>query len=435
MTFDIIAGLIGLAGLFILLGLRVPVGIALLTVGFCGIGAVNGIKPAMATMTSAAYSLSSEYSLMVIPMFLFMGNVATASGMSRKLFDAAYSWVGAFRGGLASATIVGCASFAAVSGSSLATAVTIGRVALPEMRRFRYAPWLATGVVAAGGTLGILIPPSTPFVLYALLTDQSIGRLFIAGVIPGLLLSGMFMLTIWILSLIFAGAAPAGNRVPMAAKMLALRGALPLIAVILISIGGIYLGVFTPVEASGVGAFLTAAIALGARMISLPQLVPVLIESTRATGTLFIIIIGASVFGPFLSLSHVPQTISEFMTTLSFGQFGTLVAILLVLILLGTFLETFSMLVIAMPIFFPIIMAHGIDPIWFGVLVVVTVEMGFITPPVGLNVYVIRDLAPDVPMAQIFIGVMPFLIAMMVTLAILVAFPQISLWLPNSMFK
>jgi tripartite ATP-independent transporter DctM subunit len=364
-----------------------------------------------------------------------MGNIATTSGLSRRLFDAAYAWVGSFRGGLASATVLGCASFAAVSGSSVATAVTIGQVALPEMRRFRYLPKLATGVVAAGGTLGILIPPSAPFVVYALLTDQSIGRLFIAGILPGILLTAMFILTITILAWRKPEIAPPGPHIPFADKLRAFGGSSPLIAVILISIGGIYLGIFTPVEASGIGAFLTATIALGARLMTFRQLVPVLVESVRATAMLFMIVIGASVFGPFLSLSHIPTLVGEAMATLNFGVIGTLVMILAVMIVLGTFLETFSMLVISMPIFFPIIVKLGIDPIWFGVLIVVTVEMGLITPPVGLNVYVIKGLAPDVPMGQIFEGIMPFLFAMLITLAILVAFPAISLWLPNSMFN
>src|SRR5882757_5769518 len=432
---EIIVGVGGLIALFVMLALRVPVGMTLLTIGFFGIAALSGWKPAMATMTSTAFSMSSNYSLMVIPMFLMMGNIATTSGLSRRLFDAAYAWVGSFRGGLASATVLGCASFAAVSGSSVATAVTIGQVALPEMRRFRYLPKLATGVVAAGGTLGILIPPSAPFVVYALLTDQSIGRLFIAGILPGILLTAVFILTITILTWRKPEIAPPGPHIPFADKLRAFGGSSPLIAVILISIGGIYLGIFTPVEASGIGAFLTATIALGARLMKFRQLVPVLVESVRATAMLFMIVIGASVFGPFLSLSHIPTLVGEAMATLNFGVIGTLVMILAVMIVLGTFLETFSMLVISMPIFFPIIVKLGIDPIWFGVLIVVTVEMGLITPPVGLNVYVIKGLAPDVPMGQIFEGIIPFLVAMLITLAILVAFPAISLWLPNSMFN
>jgi tripartite ATP-independent transporter DctM subunit len=432
---EIIAGVAGMVALFAMLALRVPVGMTLLAIGFFGIASLSGWKPAMATMTSTAFSMSSNYSLMVIPMFLMMGNIATTSGLSRRLFDAAYAWVGSFRGGLASATVLGCASFAAVSGSSVATAVTIGQVALPEMRRFRYLPKLATGVVAAGGTLGILIPPSAPFVVYALLTDQSIGRLFIAGILPGILLTVMFILTVTILAWRRPEIAPPGPHIPFADKLRALGGSSPLIAVILISIGGIYLGIFTPVEASGIGAFLTAAIALGARLLTFRQLIPVLVESVRATAMLFMIVIGASVFGPFLSLSHIPTLVGESMATLNFGVTGTLVMILAVMIVLGTFLESFSMLVIAMPIFFPIIVKLGIDPIWFGVLIVVTVEMGLITPPVGLNVYVIKGLAPDVPMGQIFEGIIPFLFAMLITLVILVAFPAISLWLPNSMFN
>lgn len=429
------AGLAGLALLFVLLGLRVPVGMALLAIGFAGVTVLNGLTPAMATMTSTAYSMSSNYSLMVIPMFLLMGNVASASGMSRRLFDAAYAWVGAFRGGLASATVIGCAAFAAVSGSSLATAITIGHVALPQMRRFDYRPSLATGAVAAGGTLGILIPPSAAFVVYALLTEQSIGRLFIAGILPGLMLTAMFVATITLLASIRPEMGPPGPSLPLRAKMLSLGSATPLIAVIIISIGGIYLGVFTPVEASGIGALLISVLALVSRQMTLPQFVPVLIESARTTAMIFFIVIGASVFGPFLSLTHIPETVGTALATLDLGAYGTLVCILAIYIVLGTFLETFSMLVITLPIFFPIIMKLGFDPVWFGVLVVVVVEMGLITPPVGLNVYVVKGLAPDVPMARIFLGIVPFFFAMLAALAILVAFPAISLYLPNTMFK
>ena len=429
------AGVVGLVALFVLLGLRMPVGMALLAVGFFGIAALNGLKPAMATMTSTAYSLSTSYALVILPLFLLMGNAATAAGLSRRLFDAAYACLGGYRGGLASAAIAGCAGFSAVSGSSIATASAMGRVALPEMQRFGYAPSLATGAIAAGGTLGILIPPSAAFVVYALLTDESIGRLFMAGVLPGLLLAALFIGTVMVVTRARPELGPPGPRLSPAERWRALAGATPLLFVIAVSVGGIYLGVFTPVEASGVGAFLVCAFALGTRLLSPRALVPVLLDSARTTAMLFFIVIGASVFGPFLSLTRIPAELAEALAALELGRYGTLAAVLALFIVLGTFLETFSMLVIAIPIVFPVVKALGFDTVWFGVLVVVVVEMGLITPPVGLNVFVVKGVVPDVPMAEIFRGVAPFFAAMLLGLVLLVTFPAISLLLPNTMFR
>ncbi len=428
-------GVLGLVALFALLALRVPVGMALLAVGFAGIAGLSGLKPAMATMTSTAYSLSSSYTLVILPLFLLMGNVASASGLSGRLFDAAYMWIGSFRAGLASAAIVGCAGFSAVSGSSIATAAAMGRVALPEMKRFGYRPSLATGAIAAGGTLGILIPPSAAFVVYALLTDESIGRLFMAGVFPGLLMTALFIVTIAIIARLRPEAGPPGAATTLPQKLRALAWAAPLIGVILVSVGGIYLGIFTPAEASGIGAFLVSAVALLGGLLKPREFVPVLVDSARTTAMLFFIVIGASVFGPFLSLTRIPAGIADALAALELGRYATLIAILGLFVLLGTFLETFSMLVIAMPIVFPVIKQLGFDPIWFGVLVVITVEMGLITPPVGLNVFVVKGIAADVPMSEIVAGITPFFAAMLVALAILVAFPAISLFLPNSMFR
>ncbi len=428
-------GLAGLAVLFALMALRVPVGMALMAVGFAGIGLLSGLKPAMSTMTSATYSISSTYTLVIIPLFILMGNVASTSGLSRRLFDAAYAWVGGRPGGLASAAVVGCASFAAVSGSSIATAVTMGKVALPEMRRFGYRPSLATGAIAAGGTLGILIPPSAGFVIYALLTETSIGRLFIAGIIPGILLTALFIAVIRLMALVNPEVAPRGPQASADQKMSALIAASPLAGIVVISIGGIYVGVFTPAEAAAVGAFLVSTVALAGRLMSWRHFVPVMVDTVRTTAMLFFIVIGASVFGPFLSLTDIPGTISTALASLDLGPYGTLITILLGYVVLGIFLEGLAMLVITMPIVFPIVTQLGFDPIWFGVLVVIVVELGLITPPVGLNIFVVKAVAEDVPMSQIFTGVMPFWVAMIVCLALLVAFPSISLFLPGTLFN
>jgi tripartite ATP-independent transporter DctM subunit len=422
--------------LFVLLALRMPVGLALLAVGFGGVAVLNGLNAAMSTMTSMTYSLSSNYTLVIVPLFVLMGNVASASGLSRRLFDAAYAWVGGMRGGLASASVVGCASFAAVSGSSIATAVTMGKVALPEMRRVGYSPSLATGAIAAGGTLGILIPPSAGFIVYALLTETSVGQLFIAGIVPGVLLTTLFVAVISLIATLRPRLAPPGPRTSAAEKLQMLIGATPMVAVILISIGGIYFGVFTPAEAAAVGAFLISVVAYFGRFLSLRQFVPVLVESARTTAMLLFIVIGAAVFSPFLSLADIPATLARSLAGLELGPHGTLITILFSYILLGTFLEGFAMMVITMPIVFPIILDLGFDPIWFGVLVVIVVEMSMITPPVGLNVFVVKGVAgPNVSMSEVFVGVLPFWAAMVACLTILVAFPPLSMFLPSTMFN
>lgn len=420
--------------LLVLLAIRMPVGLALLSVGFAGIAYLNGLNAATATMATTAYTLSNSYLLVIVPLFVLMGNVASVSGMSRSLFDAALAWIGGFRGGLASAAVIGCAGFAAVSGSSVATAMTMGRVALPQMARVGYKDRLATGAVAAGGTLGILIPPSAGFVLYALLTEESIGRLFIAGIIPGLLLTVLFVVTISLWARFNPELAPYSEPAGWRERQQTLARAVPLLVVIGISIGGIYLGVFTPTEAAGIGAFMISILALVMGKMTIRDFGPVLLDSVKTTAAIFMIAIGASVLGPFLALSALPADLLTFLTDAGFNAFWTLILILLSYILLGTFLEAFSMLVITVPIFAPIIAGFGYDLVWFGVLIVVVVEMGMITPPVGLNVFVVKSVAEKTPLSEIFIGVMPFWIAMMVGLALLVAFPQISLLLPNAMF-
>ena len=430
---ETLIGLTGIAALFLCLIARLPVGMALLVVGFAGIWAISGQRAAIATMSSETFSSVSAYSLSIIPLFVLMGNVAGAAGYSQRLYEAANAWVGRFRGGLASATVVGCASFAAVSGSSVATAVTIGRVALPEMKRFGYADGLSTGAVAAGGTLGILIPPSTGFVLYAVLTEESIGKLFIAGILPGVLLSLLFVITIMLITSINPDQGPAGPRTSSRDKLLAIWGALPLLGVIFASIGGIYLGVFTPVEAASIGAALIMLLALGSRRLSVRHIPAILLDTVTMTAMLYLIIIGAHVFGPFLALTHIPATLATFLQELGLGPYGTLLLILMGYIILGMFFDGLAMLVITLPVVYPIVTGLGFDPIWFGVIAVIVIEMGLITPPVGINVFVVKGVADGVPMATIFRGVSPFWCAMAVCLLLLVLFPEIALYLPSQM--
>lgn len=428
-------GLAGLAILLLLLAVRVPVAFAMFVVGYFGIAMLNGFNAANSTLASESFTLASSPELVVIPLFILMGNVASTTGMSRQLYDAAYAVIGQVRGGLASATVIGCGGFAALSGSSVASALTMGKVALAEMDRFDYDPRLSTGVVAAGGTLGILIPPSTGFVIYAILTDQSIGRLFLAGVIPGILLAALFVASVTLLCWLRPDFGPSGPPTSMREKLFALLGAGPIAAVIVITIGGIYGGIFSPVEAAAVGAGLVITLGLVTSKLKLGDLWLATKDSITTTATVMLILIAAHLLNPFLALSHIPQYVGEFISGLGLPTLGVLALILLTYLVLGCFLEGFAMMVLTLPIFFPIITLLGIDPIWFGVLVVLTLEMGLISPPVGINVFIVKSVARDVSLGTIFVGVIPFWVTMLVALAILVAFPQISLFLPNTMIQ
>lgn len=426
-------GGLGLAALIVLLVLRVPVAFAMFAVGFVGVAVLGSVDSALSLLASETFTLSSSAELVVVPLFILMGNVATVTGLSRRLYDAAYAIVGQVRGGLASATVVGCGGFAALCGSSVASALTMGKVSLAEMDRFRYDSRLSTGSVAAGGTLGILIPPSTGFVVYAILTQQSIGRLFLAGVLPGILLALLFILLITALATFRPELGPVGPRTTLRQKGQALVGALPIILIILLTIGGIYGGVFSPVEAAAVGAALVIVSGLVSRTLSLADFWEAIRESVVTTATVMLILISAHLLNPFLALSHIPQIIGAFLTDLDIGRYGVLAVILLCYIVLGCFLEGFAMLVLTMPIFFPVIVALGFDPIWFGVLVVLSLEMGLISPPVGVNCFIVKSVAPQVPLRDIFIGILPFWAMMVVALILLVIFPQIALLLPDSM--
>lgn len=428
-------GLTGIAVMLLLLALKMPIGIAMFLVGIIGFGVLNGWPAALSALGSYPYSYAAVYDLAVIPLFVLMGNLAAVSGMGRDLFAAAYAWLGHLRGGLASATIVSCAGFAAVSGSSVASAVTMGRVCLPEMKRYGYDDGLSTGTVAAGGTLGILIPPSTAFIIYAILTEQSIGRLLLAGFFPGLLLTILFVITIWIWARLRPEIAPAGPVVSRAEKFAALGRAGPMTGVVAITIGGIYLGMFTPGEAAAVGAFLALIYAFWRRSLGGGKFEESLLDTVKTTSMVFLILMGALVFGPFLALSGLPEKIAGWLTALELPRYGILAIIMVIYMILGMFLEGFAMLVLTLPIVVPIIKALNFDLIWFGVIMVVVLEMGLISPPVGINCFVVKGLVPDVPMKKVFLGIAPFWFAMIVCVILLTIFPQIALFLPNTMIK
>lgn len=403
-----IYGLLGVVVLVILMVMRVPIALAIALVGMGGITLISGPSVALNIVTSETFATVSSPDLLVIPLFILMGNIASNSGLSRDLYDASFAVLGRFRGGLASATIFGCAGFSALSGSSIASAVTMGRVALPEMKRFGYSDRLATGSVAAGGTLGILIPPSTGFIVYATLTEQSIGRLFMAGILPGLLMTALFIIAISIVAHLWPDTAPAGEAFSINESLRAIGRSSLIAGVILITIGGIYLGVFTPAESAGVGTILTLIVSLFRKRMNLNEWVDILTHTVRTTSMVFLILIGANIFSPFLSLTDLPHTISGFLQSINLGPYGILLIVIALYIVLGTFLEGLSMLVITLPIVYPLILAAGFDPIWFGVIAVIVLEMGLISPPVGMNCFVVAGISDKVPLSMVFRAFFPF---------------------------
>ena len=436
-------GLLGMALLIFLMALRVPVAFAMMVAGIVGIGLLNSWSAAFSTLFTESWGTLTYVELTVIPLFVLMGNIASASGMSRDLYNTAYAWIGYFRGGLAHATILGCTGFAALSGSSVASALTLGRVALPEMDRFGYDRRFAAGSVAAGGTLGILIPPSTGFILYAILTEESIGRLFLAGVIPGLLLAGCFMATIWFLTLARPSIGPAGQKFDLISRLKFLVKGAAILTIIIVSIGGIYGGVFTPVEAAAIGAALAFLLALPRKEFTLSGFHDALLKTVSTSVMIYFIIIGASVFSPFLALTKIPSSLAQNLVLLDLHPLFLLALILAVFILLGTFLDGFAMMVLILPIMLPIIQESGIAEIlgiagdsqlkiWFGVIMVIVLEMALISPPVGMNVFVVRNVS-DIPLSEIYRGIMPFWFAMLICLLIIVAVPQLALYLPSTM--
>src|SRR5688572_21997774 len=426
-------GVLGMGAMLALMFARMPIGLAMALAGAIGIAALNSPDAALNSLGSFPYSHAAVQAFAVIPLFVLMGNFATVSGMGRDLYAAAYAWMGHRRGGLGSATILACAGFAALSGSSVASAVTMGRVCLPEMRRYDYDPRLATGVIAAGGTLGILIPPSTVMVVYALITEQSIGRLLLAGFLPGLLLTGLFILTVMLVCAIRPDFGPPGRALPLRERLQATWGAGPFILVVAATIGGIYAGVFTVNEAAAVGALLTMAHALWKRTLGLAELSDALLQTVRTTAMVFLILIGAHIFSPFLAMSRIPTNLASVLEAYQLGAFAVLGILLIAYIIMGMFLEGFAIMVLTVPIVLPIVSTLGIDPIWFGIFMVIVLEMGLISPPVGINVFVVKGIAEDVPMGRIFAGIMPFWLAMIVCVLILTAFPQVVMIVPDTM--
>jgi len=426
--------LLGFASLFALMLLRVPVGIAMGTVGVLGFGyMIGGLTPALKLLAQSPIRTATDAEFAVIPLFLLMGSFASASGMSRELFRASNTFLGHLRGGLGVATIAACGGFAAICGSSVATAATFSKVAYPEMRQYGYPQSFATGVIAAGGSLGIMIPPSTVFAVYGLITEQDIGKLFIAGIVPGLIAVGMYIATINLIAFFRPGFLPKTPRHSWAERLQALRDIWAVVLLFVFIIGGLYAGMFTATEAAGMGAAGAFIIAIVRRKLSRADFWRCLIESLRTTAAVFTILIGALIFGYFLTITQVPQKITEFLTGLGLGPYGVLVLIMLMYLVLGCIMDAMAMIILTIPIVFPVIKTLGFDPIWFGVIIVMTVELGLIHPPVGMNVFVIKSVIKDVKLSTVFRGVLPFVATDILRLAILIAFPILATWLPSHM--
>jgi len=424
---------IGFVSLFALMLLRVPVGMAMGLVGVCGFGYLVNGTAALKLVGQTSMRTVTDYTFGVIPMFLLMGTFVSNSGMSRELFRAANGFLGHLRGGLGIATVAACGGFAAISGSSVATAATFSAVAYPEMRRFGYPQSFSTGVIAAGGTLGAMLPPSTVLAVYGIITEQDIGKLFMAGIVPGLLAMTMYMVTITLIGFIKPDFLPRGPALPWRKRFAGLRD----IWAPVILIGGLYglpfLPRFTPTEAGGVGATGAFIIGVVTGRLDKEKILTSLLQATRTSAAVFTVLIGALIFGYFLTVTQTPQKVTEFLTSLGLGSYGVLAVIMLMYLVLGCLMDAMAMIILTVPIIFPVVTQLGFDPIWFGVIIVMTVELGLIHPPVGMNVFVIKSVVKDVSFATIFKGVIPFVLTDLVRLVILIAFPILALWLPTRM--
>ena len=424
-------GLIGFVVLIILMFLRMPVGFVMALVGYLGFSVLVSWSAASNLLIRDFYSTFSSYNLTVIPLFVLMGQVAFHSGISGRLFNAAHKFFGHLPGGLAIATIGACAGFSAVCGSTTATAATMASVALPEMKKYKYDPALATGVVAAGGSLGILIPPSTIFIIYGIMTEQSIGELFMAGVIPGILLACFFICSILIWTSAHPEIGPRGPKSTWGEKFRSLSGLIETLLLFLLVMGGLFAGFFTPTEAAGIGAAGTIVIALIGRHLTWKGFKNALYDTTRITCMIFVVVAGATVFGHFLAVTRIPADIGTFVAGLQFPPMVIMGIILVIYLLLGCLMDSLAMIMLTIPIFYPVALTMGFDPIWFGVIIVVVSGMGVITPPVGINAYVVAGVARDVPLHVIFKGTLRMLYAMIALVVVLILFPQLSTFLPQ----
>jgi len=423
-----VIGYLCIAGMLLLIAFRCPVALAMAITGFVGFGLIIAFGPALSILDAGPFETLSNFSFSPIPMFILMGVFASKARMSAEMFSGARTLFGGWRGGMALAAVTSCGVFSAISGSSLATAASMARVALPEMRKRGYAPSLATGTLAAGGTLGIMIPPSIALLLYALITEQSVGQMFIAGIMPGILGLILYCVAIAIVVALRPSLAAAGEPTSLREKIHGLKGFAPFGAIFAVIIGGIYTGWFTPTEAAAVGAAGAFFIAVY-RGMSFSQFRAAIEETLLLSAMIFFMIIGAEIFGTFLTVSRISFSLVEFVASLELQPYAVLFAVLLLYILLGCVMDSIAMLLLTVPVVYPLIQSAGFDPVWFGVISVITVELGLITPPVGMNVFVIKSVAPEVPIRDIFRGVFPFVLSDIVRLLLLILFPWLALGL------
>ena len=433
--------ILGLSAVLVLVFLRMPIAIAMGLVGFAGYAEIRGVRASISMVGRLIIDTTQDYGLSVVPLFILMGLFVNKGGLSRELYQVSYAFMGHLRGGLAMATIVACAGFSAICGSSLATAATMSKVAMPQMRKYNYDDSLSTASIAAGGTLGILIPPSVILVIYGLLTETSIGKLFIAGIVPGLLGVVFYLVAVRFTVMRNPTAGPAGARTSWSDRIAALRGVWAVLLLFFIVIGGLY-GVlnvwplnltFSPTEAAGMGAMGAFLIAFSRGRLSISETMQVLTETVQTTAALFAVLIGAWVFSNFVNIAGLPEALRTLVSSTGLTPMAVMLMILAVYIILGCVFESLSMLLLTVPIFFPLVTSLGFDPVWFGIIVVVVIEISLITPPVGLNVFILKGVVGDVSTATIFRGVTPFWVVDIIRLAVLVLVPWLVLFLPNSM--
>ncbi|MFC1906577.1 TRAP transporter large permease [Chloroflexota bacterium] len=429
------AGVMGIAVLLVLLALGMPVGAVMALIGFVGTIYIIGLDGALGIMGIIPYDAMWSYVLSCTPMFILMGAIILHSGIAKFIYAAAHKWLGHLPGGLGMATVAACGMFAAVSGSSLAAAATMGSVALPEMDRYNYKKSFSTGIVAAGGTIGIMIPPSIIFIIYAVLTEESIGALFMAGLIPGILEVILYIGVIALIMKFRPHYAARAERVPFRDMLTTIPSLWPVFLLFVIVLGGIYFGFFTPTEAGAIGAVGALIISVASRWFSPQKMLSALSDTVKTTGMIFFIVVGAMIYSYFLAVTQLPFAIAESAAASALPPHGVLVIVLFIYLILGCFLDALAMMMLTVPIFTPVLFALGFNPIWTGVIIVRVIEIALITPPLGMNVYVLKGVAKDVPMEQIFFGIIPFVVGDLILLAILVAFPQISLFLPSLMYN
>ena len=426
---SLVGGGLSFAGVLVLMALNVPIGISMLVVGFVGFALISGFDPAMVVLGTTPFEAVSNYTLSVMPLFVLMGNLANGAKLSRDLYDAAYAIVGHLKGGLAMSTVGACAGFGMICGSSIATAATMAQMAGPEMKRHGYSPSLTAGSIAAGGTLGIIIPPSVILVVYAYLTEQAIQDLFLAALVPGAIAVFLYMLAIRIYLFVYPNAGAQGEKKPLSARFLAVWKVFPIISIFLIIMMGLYLGFFTATEAAAVGVILVLGLIIIRGKFSWGMLKRVLWTTTKTVGALYLIVIGASVFNFLITVTQLPFTVVAFIDALHLSQFGVILVIVAIYLVLGSLMDSLAMLFLTIPVFYPVIVAAGIDPVWFGIFAVLVVEIGMISPPVGMNLFVIQGVLPDIELTKIWAGTVPFLLADVVRIALLIIFPSMCLYL------